>query len=77
MFNKKIADIKYMLVYGNYPYPSEHFRKIIAKYQVAYIVTDSLHLDKYLNQILKQSDEFTHSVELFQESPSLLIYKVL
>lgn len=53
----------FMLIYGNYPYPSKNWRDIINKYAVSYIYCDKIALDYYKNVILEDTEIFEKCLE--------------
>jgi hypothetical protein len=67
---------EFMLIYGNYPYPSEHLSKIIECYKVTYIISDHAHLKHYKEQILKNPALFDQKIEILWEIPTLVIGRV-
>jgi hypothetical protein len=67
---------EFMLVYGNYPYPSEHFLEIVNRYQVSYIMSAPEFLNHYRERIVKKADDFDRSVQILWETPTLLIGKI-
>jgi hypothetical protein len=68
---------EFLLVYGNYPYPSEQFARIVKEYHVSYIVSDRAHLDHYLSKILKTPQDFYGKVRALYQSPKLIIFQTL
>jgi hypothetical protein len=67
---------EFMLVYGNYPYPSEHFLEIVNRYHVSYIMSAPEFLNHYRKNIMKKADDFDRSVQILWETPTLLIGKI-
>jgi hypothetical protein len=65
-----------MLVYGNYPYPSDQLSKIIECYKVKYIVSDHAHLKHYKEKILKDPAIFDKRIDVLWEIPTLVIGRV-
>ncbi len=65
------------LVYGNFPYPPRDFREIVDRFRVSYIVTDSISLKYYREEIIKEPDEFDRSVRIFCHLPTLIVAKVI
>ncbi len=68
---------EFMLVYGNYPYPSGEWENIISKYKVCYIVSDPTALDYYLKSYANAPDEFFQRFETISQNDSLLILKII
>jgi acyl-coenzyme A synthetase/AMP-(fatty) acid ligase len=68
---------EFMLVYGNYPYPSEHFLEIVNRYQVSYIMSAPEFLNNYRKKIMKKADDFDRTVQILWETPTLLIGKIV
>jgi hypothetical protein len=68
---------EFELVYGNYPYPSRRFREIVDRYRVSYIVTDSISLKYYREEIMKVPDEFDRSIRILWHLPTLVVGKVI
>jgi hypothetical protein len=75
MDERNLAEI--MLVYGNYPYPSDRFSEILQKYQVSYIISDRAHLKFYSEQILKDPKKIDSLTCVLWEVPSLVVCQVL
>ena len=67
---------EFMLVYGNYPYPSNNFRSIIEKYNVKYIVSDQSSLEYYVKQFLDDPEGFRAVIDVLWQNSSLLIAQV-
>jgi hypothetical protein len=67
---------EFMLVYGRYPYPSEHLERILAEYHVSYLVSDEEHLAYYLKEILQVPERFYRRVKSLYRSPGLMIFQV-
>lgn len=67
---------EFRLVYGNYAFPSEHYREIIERYKVSYIITSRDALDHYLLKIVKQSEGFSSLIEDKWEAGHMLLLKV-
>ena len=67
---------EFMLVYGNYPYPSEHFHEIVNRYNVSYIVSDASALKYYREKVIKHSEEFDQCVHILWETPTLVVGKI-
>ena len=68
---------EFMLVYGNYPYPSERLLEIIERYKVEYIMSDPEFLDHYKRKILKNPTLFDRHVRILWETPTLLVGKII
>jgi len=68
---------EFRLVYGNYPYPSERFEEIVARYDASYIVTDRAHWQYFLNNVLKAVAPLAGRLEILGETSSLLCFKIL
>jgi hypothetical protein len=68
---------EFELVYGNYPYPSRRFREIVDRYRVSYIVTDSISLKYYREEIMKGPDEFDRCIRILWNLPTLVVGKVI
>jgi hypothetical protein len=68
---------EFMLVYGNYPYPSEHFTEIVNRYQVSYIMSAPAFLKHYREKIIKRTEDLDRSVEILWETPALLIGRII
>ena len=68
---------EFLLVYGRYPYPSEHFQRIVADYDVSYIVSDKNHIDHYVTRILKTPEDLFSRFKLLYQSPTLMIFQAL
>jgi hypothetical protein len=68
---------EFLLVYGQYPYPSGDFRRIVDRYNVSYIVSDHAHLKHYRTNIVERPEEFDQRVEVIGEIPSLVIGRIL
>jgi len=66
---------EFLLVYGRYPYPSEHFQRIVADYDVSYIVSDKNHIDHYVTEILKTPEDLFGRFKLLYQSPMLMIFQ--
>jgi hypothetical protein len=71
-----ISGAEFMLVYGNYPYPSGNFEKIIEKYNVSYIVSNKSSVEYYAETIVKRPEDFYNNVNLLFETHTLVAYKV-
>jgi len=68
---------EFLLVYGSYPYPSEHFARIVTEYDVSYIVSDKDHINYYSNKILRTPEDFYGRVKPLHQSPTLMIFQAL
>jgi hypothetical protein len=68
---------EFELVYGNFPYPSRRFREIVDRYRVSYIVTDSISLKYYREEIMKGPDEFDRCIRILWNLPTLVVGKVI
>lgn len=68
---------EFMLVYGNYPYPSERLHEIVERYKVEYIMSDPEFLDHYKRTVLKDPEFFDRNVRILWETPTLLIGKII
>ncbi len=67
---------EFMLVYGNYPYPSPNYRSIIENYNVKYIVSDKTSLEYYPKQFLDDPEGFRAMIDVLWQNSSLLIAQV-
>lgn len=67
---------EFMLVYGNYPFPSGHLLEIVERYKVEYIMSDPEFLNQYKRRVLKDSELFDRNVRILWETPALLIGKI-
>jgi hypothetical protein len=68
---------EFMLVYGNYPYPSDRFSEIVRRYNVSYIMGDAISLKYYQDKIVREKDEVDRRLSILWETPGLVIAKVL
>jgi hypothetical protein len=73
---KLIPVEEFMLVYGNYNWPSDRFEEIVNKYNVSYIISDKSCIDHYLNKILSDPNIFNKSTELILETNTMVCYKI-
>jgi hypothetical protein len=67
---------EFILLFGNYPYPSNNFKQILQRYKVEYIVSDDASITYYKKQILKDPELFDSTLQLLDESSSLKIFNV-
>ena len=65
----------FLLVYGNYNWPSDRFYEILDKYHVRYIVSDRRSIDTYIKEILKEPDLFSKRATLLFESSNMVCYE--
>lgn len=61
------------LVYGNFPYPSDRFRQIVARYDVRYVVTDEAHLSHYVRSILKRDEPLLTNANRLAHTGGVLV----
>jgi len=67
---------EFMLVYGNYPYPSDDFVEIVKRYKVSYILGDRISLKYYREKVMRGTEDLDRSVQILWDTPGLLIGKV-
>jgi hypothetical protein len=67
---------EFLLVYGNYPYPSDHFFDIVDQYKVYYILADRISFKYYRENIMREKEDLDRCFRILWEVPGLLIGKV-
>lgn len=70
----KLDDFK--LVYGNYPYPSKHWRQILRLFNVRYVYSSDSSLEYYLNHIVEDKEDFKDCLVSLHPTSKTGLWKV-
>ncbi len=76
MDGRLLSPQEFMLVYGNYPYPSDHFLEILNRYKVSYILGNAISLKYYRETIMRGSGDLDQNIQILWEMPALLIARI-